>query len=200
MFLQPAVLAGNVVRLEPLSASHLDALAGVALHPELWRWTALTIGTRHDLEQAADDAWKAQEAGSALPFVIIDVQSNQVAGWTRYMNADAAHRRLEIGHTFVAPQWQRTRVNTEAKYLLLEYAFEELNCIRVEFKTDVLNTTSRAAIERLGAIQEGILRSHMVMGGGRLRDTVYYSILASEWPAVAARLRDKLNRSEKLSS
>ena len=135
-----------------------------------------------------------RDAGSALPFATIDTASERVIGSTRYGNIDHANRRLEIGWTFVAPAWQRTRINTEAKYLMLRYAFETLGSIRVELKTDALNQTSRRAIARIGAREEGTLRHHMICADGRLRDTVYYSVIAPEWPGVKAALEARLQR------
>ncbi|WP_412061494.1 GNAT family N-acetyltransferase [Rubrivirga sp. IMCC45206] len=191
----PTVLEGAHVRLEPLTRDHLDALAEVALDPDLWAWTASTVRSRADLEAYVDTALAMQADGTALPFATIDVASGRVVGSTRFGNYVAAHRRVEIGWTFVAAPWQRTAVNTEAKLLMLRHAFDTLGLTRVEWKTDALNTRSRAAILRLGAVEEGTLRHHMVVAGGRLRDTVYFSVTAAEWPAVEARLAERLARS-----
>ena len=135
-----------------------------------------------------------QTDGTALPFATVDQTTGRVAGCTRYMNIDKPNRHVEIGATWVGREWQRTAVNTEAKYLMLRHAFETLGCIRVELKTDVLNQQSRNAILRIGATQEGIFRNHVVCEGGRLRDSVWFSIIDSEWPQVKARLEEKLNR------
>jgi RimJ/RimL family protein N-acetyltransferase len=133
-----------------------------------------------------------QRDGHSLPFATLERASSRVVGTTRFGNYDAEHRRIEIGWTLVARAWQRTAINTEAKLLMLRHAFERLDLLRVELKTDALNTPSRRAIERLGAVQEGILRQHVVTWSGRVRDTVYYSVIRQEWPAVEARLKNFL--------
>ena len=173
MVVSPIVLEGAHVRLEPLAKSHLAGLAEAGLDEELWKWI--------------------QERGVALPFAIVEKATGRVIGSTRYGNIDRGHHRVEIGWTWVARDWQRTAVNTEAKYLLLKHAFETLGCMRVEFKTDSLNERSRAAILRLGAREEGIFRNHMITASGRIRHTVYFSIIDSEWPVVKGRLEAKLN-------
>ncbi|HEY5614748.1 MAG TPA: GNAT family protein [Bacteroidota bacterium] len=194
MNIQPIVLEGSVVRLEPLSVSHHSALCAVGLDPELWKVGIATIRTNEDMKSYIDAALKKQEAGNDLPFVIIERLSGTAVGSTRYMNIEKQHRKLEIGSTWVARQWQRTAVNTEAKYSLLRHAFETLGCVRVEFKTDVLNEASRAAILRLGAKEEGILRKHLITQTGRERDSVYYSIIDTEWGEVKKKLEKKLRR------
>ena len=194
MNIQPIVLEGSVVRLEPLSVSHHSALCAVGLDPELWKVGIATIRTNEDMKSYIDAALKKQEAGNDLPFVIIERLSGTAVGSTRYMNIEKQHRKLEIGSTWVARQWQRTAVNTEAKYSLLRHAFETLGCVRVEFKTDVLNEASRAAILRLGAKEEGILRKHLITQTGRVRDSVYYSIIDTEWIEVKKKLEEKLRR------
>jgi RimJ/RimL family protein N-acetyltransferase len=141
-----------------------------------------------------DSALEAQAAGTAIPFATVERASGRVIGSTRYMNIDTANRRVEIGSTWLAKPWQRTAMNTEAKYLMLRHAFETLGCVRVELKTDALNQQSRQAILRIGAREEGTLRQHMVTWSGRLRDTVYFSILDSEWPGVKANLEAKLRQ------
>ena len=188
----PVTLEGAHVRLEPLTRAHLDALAEVVLDPDLWIWTASTVRTRDDLAAYVETALAGQADGTALPFATVDRASGRVVGSTRFGNYVAAHRRVEIGWTFVAPPWQRTAVNTEAKLLMMAHAFDTLGLTRVEWKTDALNARSRAAILRLGAIEEGTLRSHMVVRDGRLRDTVYFSVTADEWPAVRDRLTARL--------
>lgn len=190
----PIMLEGSHVRLEPLSMDHHAALCEVALDASLWQWTPGGMRTTDDVRNYIAKALRAQSAGTALPFATVERTSGRVVGGTRYANISTDDRRVEIGWTFVATPWQRTPINTEAKYLMLRHAFETWNCIRVELKTDVLNDRSRRAIERLGAKQEGILRSHMIMDTGRIRDTVYYSILASEWPDVKSRLQAMLAR------
>lgn len=194
MFLEPCTLHGTTIRLEPLSPAHIDDLERVTLHEDLWRWTTSRIVSRSDLEKYVADALRDQNKGTALPFATIDVATGRVIGSTRFGNADATHRRVEIGWTFLHPEWQRTRANTESKYLMLRHAFTTMNCIRVELKTDALNARSRAAILRLGAKEEGTLRNHMIVWDGRVRNTVYFSILSDEWPAVAAGLEQKLSR------
>ncbi len=191
-FNTPVTLEGRAVRLEPLAAGHLDALCHVGLDPSLWAWTTSHVATAADMRRYVEAALTEQAAGHALPFVTIEKATGHVVGSTRFGNIAPAHRRVEIGWTWVAPAWQRTAVNTEAKKLMLAHAFETLGCIRVELKTDVLNTRSRRAIERLGAQQEGILRHHLITDQGRVRDTVYYSILAAEWPLVKAGLDERL--------
>ena len=189
----PITLTGKHIRLEPLSLDHLDSLAAVGLDPELWRWTVSQVLSREDMRDYIELALRQQNEGSALPFATIDQSSGRVAGSTRYMNIDRPNRHVEIGSTWVAPNWQRTPVNTEAKYLMLKHAFEDLDCIRVELKTDSLNERSRAAILRIGAKEEGIFRNHMICWGGRIRHSAWYSIIDSEWPEVKARLEAKLN-------
>lgn len=188
----PVTLTGGHVRLEPLTAAHADALAAVAVDPELWRWSPSPVRTREDLDQYIDAALAALAAGTALPFVTIDAASGAVVGSTRFGSYAAEHRRVEIGWTWVARPWQRTAINTEAKLLMMRHAFETLECLRVEWKTDALNARSRAAILRLGATEEGTLRSHMDTASGRRRDTVYYSVTAAEWPAVSDTLAERL--------
>ena len=193
MKVEPCTLEGDVVRLEPLDHRQIDALMEAARDPEVSRWMTAPLAGEENMRRFVTEALRAQEAGSALPFATIERASGAVVGSTRFGAIERAHRRVEIGWTFIAPAWQRTRVNTEAKYLMLQHAFEEWGCRRVEFKTDALNVRSRAAILRLGATEEGLLRQHMVVGDGRVRDTVYFSILDAEWPSVGNRLREKLN-------
>lgn len=190
----PLVLDGRWVRLEPLALAHVAPLSRVALDSDLWRWTVSQVGTGEDLRRYVDAALAAAAQGHAVPFAILDRASGAAAGSTRFGNIDPQHRRVEIGWTWLGRAFQRTALNTETKYLMLRHAFERLGCIRVEFKTDVLNTRSREAIRRLGAVEEGVLRHHMITESGRVRDTVYYSILAAEWPAVRERLEARLAR------
>jgi RimJ/RimL family protein N-acetyltransferase len=194
MPLAPITLTGESVRLEPLSLDHHAALCEVGLDPILWRWTPVRIVTPQDMRAFIEDALRLRDAGSALPFATVDIASGRVVGSTRYGNIEMNNRKLEIGWTFVAPAWQRTRVNSEAKFLLLRHAFETLGCIRVELKTHVRNEASRRAIARLGAREEGTLRNHMIYPDGSFRDTVYYSVIESEWPGVKAALAAKLKR------
>lgn len=188
------ILEGRTVRLEPLSLTHHAALCAVGLEGDVFRWFPVVVHTADDMRSYIEGALREQEAGVSLPFVTIEKRSGQPIGSTRYMNIDRAHRRLEIGSTWLAPAWQRTAANTEAKYLMLRHAFEELGCIRVEFKTDSLNERSRNALLRIGAKEEGTLRNHMVTSSGRLRHSVYFSVLDAEWPAVKTALEQKLCR------
>lgn len=192
MKLEPVTLEGRSVRLEPLTAAHHAALCEVGLDPELWRLVPYRVSNAEEMMGYIGSALEAQAAGTAIPFATVEKASGRVVGSTRFMNIDAAHRRVEIGATWLAAPWQRTTMNTEAKYLMLRHAFETLGCIRVELKTDALNQRSRQAMLRIGAREEGTLRQHMVTWSGRLRDTVYFSILDSEWLAVKADLEAKL--------
>jgi len=192
--LQPITLEGIHVRLQPLTLHHLPDLCEIGLNPDLWRWTPISIQTLEAMRTYIEDALKAQERGTALPFVTIEKQSGNIIGSTRYGNIDMTHKGVEIGWTWIVKEWQHTAINTEAKYLMLRHAFESLGCIRVQFKTDSLNERSRAAVLRLGAREEGIFRNHMITYTGRLRNTVYYSIIHTEWPAVKARLEKYLRR------
>ena len=186
--LRPAVLEGTIVRLEPLRLEHVQRLLPIALEPELWRWTTNVVRSAEDLEAYVRAALEDQAAGRALPFATILRATGQAIGSTRFGNISLPDRRFEIGWTWVAKPWWRTGVNREAKLLMLEHAFERLGANRVELKTDSLNARSRAALLGIGAVEEGTLRNHMVSQGGRLRHSVFYSILADEWPAVRARL------------
>ena len=192
MTVEPVSLIGEHVRLEPLSFDHHAALCLVGLDEELWRWIPTPVRTPGEMRAYIETARREQAAGTALPFATIDQASDRVIGSTRFGNIDRANRRLEIGWTWIAGPWQRTAVNTEAKYLMLRHAFETLRAIRVELKTDSLNERSRAAILRLGAKEEGTLRNHMITASGRIRHTVYFSITDVEWPAVKENLQQKL--------
>jgi N-acetyltransferase len=194
MKIEPVVLEGAVARLEPLEERHLDGLCEVGLDPELWRLIPSRVTTREEMAAYIKAADAARKAGSALPFATIERASGRVIGSTRYMNIDTANWRVEIGSTWIAPPWQRSPVNTEAKYLMLRHAFEDLGCIRVELKTDSLNRRSRNAIQRIGAREEGIFRNHMLTWSGRIRHSVYFSIIDSEWPRVKSDLESKLAR------
>jgi N-acetyltransferase len=187
-----AVLEGKLVRLEPLSMVHLDGLSAVGVDPELWELSPVRVTSRAAMEEYIRGALLLQESGTAVPFATIHRPSGMIVGSTRFGNIDRVNRRVEIGWTWIARPWQRTGVNTEAKYLMLAHAFEEWNCLRVEFKTDVLNKRSREALLRIGAVEEGVLRSHMVTSTGRVRDSVYYSIVRGEWDAVKRRLESML--------
>lgn len=186
------VLAGRHVRLEPLSLEHLDGLCAVGLDESLWQWIPAPVHNREEMRKYIETALDEQQRGISMPFATLLRKADQVAGSTRFANMDLKNRRVEIGWTWIGLPWQRTAVNTEAKYLMLEYAFKTLGCLRVEFKTDALNEQSCRAILRLGAKQEGIFRKHRITASGRVRDTVYFSILDDEWPSVRACLQAKL--------
>jgi len=190
-WLRPVELAGTHVRLEPLRAEHADGLRSALADGELWRLWYTAVPTLDTMESYIAAALAERDAGVSLPFVVRDA-SGDIVGSTRYCNVDAAHRRLEIGYTWYAARVQRTGLNTEAKLLLLRHAFETLNCIAVEFRTNWFNERSRHAIARLGAKQDGVLRNHRLMPDGSYRDTVVFSIIASEWPAVRTNLMFKL--------
>ena len=192
MKLEPVTLEGRHVRLVPLSPDHLAELWEVAKEEELWRLTVASVKSPDDLRRYVDAALNWQAAGTALPFTTTLAATGQVVGSTRFGNASAHDRRVEIGWTWIGRPWRRTPVNTEAKYLMLRHAFETLGLARVELKTDALNERSQNAMLRIGATREGTLRKHMVTDTGRVRDTVYFSIIDDEWPAVKARLEAML--------
>jgi len=191
--LEPVVLRGTHVRLEPLSHDHFEDLLEVGLDPEIWRWTTERARTPEELRAWIDRALAARDTGAAMPFATVALPYGKAIGGTRLATWSATDRRVEIGWTWIGRDWQRTAVNTEAKYLMLRHAFEVLGCLRVELRTDVGNERSRAAILRIGAKEEGVLRKHSVTASGRVRDTVYYSILDDEWPEVKAGLERKLD-------
>ncbi len=189
---EPVTLEGNHVILEPLSLEHLDALAEVALDPELWKFTTVNIQNRDELRAYIEEALQLTKVGTVMAFATRDKQSGKLVGSTRLADIQVAHRTMEIGWTWVARSHQRTAVNTEAKYLMLRHAFEQMNARRVMLKTDETNVKSRAAIARIGAKQEGILRNHMLVWGGRNRNSVIFSIISEEWPEVKRNLEAKL--------
>jgi N-acetyltransferase len=192
--LDPVTLEGRLIRLEPLELEHVPGLAEVGLDPEIWRWTLARPTSEAALRAWAETTIRARDAGTELPFATIDRASSRPIGSSRYLNIVLDHRRLEIGWTWVAPPWQRSGANREAKLLMLEHAFERLGCRRVEFKTDANNTKSREALLGIGAVFEGIFRKHMVMPGDGIRDSAWYSVTDDEWPAVRARLEASLTR------
>jgi RimJ/RimL family protein N-acetyltransferase len=194
MTVEPITLEGEFVRLEPLSLDHHTGLCEIGLDEELWRWVPVPVTSPDEMRGFIEQALKQQAAGEALPFATLSKTANRVVGSTRYLAIDRANRRLEIGSTFVGKDWQRTAVNTEAKYLMLRHAFETLGCLRVEFKTDSLNTKSRNALLRLGSTEEGIFRNHRICADGRIRHSVYFSITDEDWPTVKADLENKLAR------
>jgi RimJ/RimL family protein N-acetyltransferase len=190
----PISLAGKHVRLEPLRPEHALLLWGIAKDhlDDLFRWIPYRLQTLEDFEALNRQVLEEQERGLSVPFATFECSSNRIVGTTRYMNMDLPNRKVEIGSTWVAPRWQRTVINTEAKYLMLRHAFETWKCLRVELKTDSQNQRSRQAILRLGAKEEGTLRKHMLTWTGRQRDSVYFSILDTEWPEVKSELERKL--------
>jgi N-acetyltransferase len=190
----PLVLPGNHVELHPLSLVHAADLSSAIAVDGLWKLAVSNLPSPGGMEAYIAEALALQSAGRALPFALIDKSTGRAVGSTRFGNFEPAHRRVEIGWTWLGTPWQRTAFNTEAKYLMLAHAFERLGLNRVEFKTDLLNERSRKAILRLGAREEGVMRRHMVMQDGRVRDSVYYSIIAEEWPVVKENLRRRLNR------
>lgn len=194
MIVEPVTLSGEVVQLEPMRSEHAPMLADVGVDAELWRWIPDPVHTRDDMLAYVSAALDQQSRSLSLPFTIVERASGKTIGSTRYANIERLHHRVEIGWTWIAAPWQRTAVNTECKYLLLRHAFETLGCIRVELKTDSLNEKSRKAIARIGAREEGIFRNHMITSTGRIRHSVYFSLIDSEWPQVKARLEEKLKR------
>jgi RimJ/RimL family protein N-acetyltransferase len=192
--LEPVLLEGRSVRLEPLDRHHIDPLAAVGLDPEIWRWSPEPVLTRERMRAYVEAALDGRRDGTMAPFATVLREDDRVVGSTRFGAIDLRNRRVEIGWTWIAPPWQRTAVNTEAKLLMLAHAFDTLGCQRVELKTDVLNERSRRAIGRLGAREEGVFRKHMVTASGRVRDSVYFSIVDDEWPQVRSRLEDLLRR------
>jgi RimJ/RimL family protein N-acetyltransferase len=192
MHVPPVTLRGAAVRLEPLTIDHVPALSSVGLEPELWRWIPTQVTNPGEMRAYVARALEERDRGVSQPFAIVDQATDQVIGSTRYCSIEPVHHRLEIGWTWITPTFQRTAANTEAKLLLLSHAFETLHANRVELKTDVLNLQSRNAILRLGAVQEGIFRRHVITASGRVRDSVYFSIIDTEWPAIKARLLTRL--------
>lgn len=182
--LQDIVLQNDRVRLEPLTAAHYEALHAIAFDEELWRYTSSRILNEDEFEWYMQSAIADRAKGLSYPFVVIDRASGKVAGSTRYGNISEEHKRIEIGWTWYARAYQGTGINKACKYELLRFAFDVLGCVRVELKTSVLNERSRRAIAGIGARQEGILRSHIINPDGTLRDTVYFSILSTEWPVI----------------
>jgi len=191
--IHPLTLTGNYARLEPLTAAHAQGLAQIGVGQDFWKFMLYgDMLSEQDMANWVKDMLARAQRGSDLPFAVIDLASGRVAGATRYLNIDAQNSGLEIGGTWYGTEFQRTAINTECKYLLLRHAFETLHCIRVQLKTDLRNTRSQKAIERIGAKKEGVLRNHMILPDGRIRDSVYYSILNTEWSEVKAALERRL--------
>jgi len=192
--LSPLSLHGSIVSLEPLTLAHVPALARVGLEPELWRLQPRAIESAADMHDYVAQALTEQECGVSLPFVIVRRSDQAVIGSTRFMDIALAHRRLEIGATWLTSSAQRSGANAEAKLLLLAHAFDALRMQKVVLKTETLNSQSRTAILALGAKEEGVFRKHLISETGRSRDMVYFSILDSEWPGVRSRLEERLAR------
>jgi RimJ/RimL family protein N-acetyltransferase len=192
-FLDPVTLKGRHARLVPLSLDHHDALVEAVCDGELWKLWYTLVPSPDGMRAEIERRLKLQEEGRMLPFTVLDAE-RKPAGMTTYMNIDVPNRRLEIGSTWYRQSVQRTALNTQCKLMLLTYAFEDLDCIAVEFRAHVLNSQSRRGIERLGARLDGILRRHMILPNGSIRDTVVYSITAEEWPMVKAHLDWQLTR------
>ncbi len=193
-FIEPVTLKGVLATLEPLAGEHASVLAKAAADGELWRLWYTSVAPPDKMHEYVATALDMRERLSAMPFVVRENATGEIVGCTRYFNVDTANRRLEIGHTWYAKRVQRTALNTECKLLLLGHAFEQLQCIAVEFRTHWFNHASRAAISRLGAKQDGVLRNHQLMPDGAKRDTVVFSIIDGEWPAVKQHLMFLLER------
>jgi RimJ/RimL family protein N-acetyltransferase len=186
------ILEGRSVRLEPLSLEYVDDLWAVGSDESLWTWSPTPVRSRDQMQAYVEAALAQLREGTGLPFVMMEPDSGRVIGSTRFYEHSPEHKHVQIGYTWIAPEFQRAAVNTEAKYLMLRHAFESWRCLRVQLRTDVLNERSRKAIGRLGAVEEGILRKHWVTATGRVRDSVYFRILDTEWPAVKDRLEQRL--------
>lgn len=195
----PLTLEGSVVRLEPIRHEHAVLFWEIAKDDlaEVFRWIPYSMRTPEDFRKLVDKVFEEQARGESVAFATVERSSGRTVGSTRFMNIDRTNRRVEIGSTWIAPPWQRTAVNTEAKYLMLRHAFEQWKCIRVELKTDALNQKSRNAILRIGAKEEGTLRRHLITWTGRVRDTVYFSILDNEWPQVKRTLERYLEKASR---
>jgi RimJ/RimL family protein N-acetyltransferase len=196
MTIQPVLLTGSIVRLEPLSEAHVPDLAVVSQDESIWGFLPYgNINTEAKMSEHVKMLLARAARGTDLPFVVVLLDSNKPIGCSRYLEIRADHRALEIGGTWYGRAYQRSGVNTECKYLLLKHAFETLGCIRVQFKTDARNQRSQKSLERIGAVREGTLRRQMITADGHVRDSIYYSIIESEWPSVKANLEEKLEGS-----
>jgi RimJ/RimL family protein N-acetyltransferase len=194
MDVPPVALEGNHVRLEPMRVDHYERIAEIGLGQDIFRYFPIAIDTKEQMLAYVQHSVAATDEGSMLVWVTVSLEEGAPVGATSYLNIDRANRKLEIGGTWIAPKWQRTACNTEAKYLQIRHAFETLGCVRVEFKTDSLNGKSRAALARIGAVEEGTMRNHIIMPDGRFRHSVYFSVIDSEWPQVKTRLEEMLGR------
>ncbi|TQK75274.1 RimJ/RimL family protein N-acetyltransferase [Brevibacillus sp. AG162] len=187
--IEPVILEGKLVRLEPLRMVHVDGIWEAGAYEEIWPYMSVTIRTREDAQAFILQALKNEQAQTELPFVIIRQADEQIIGSTRFLGIAKKDRGLEIGFTWLTPSVWKTGVNTECKWLLLRHCFEQLGCIRVQLKTDSRNLNSQRAIARIGGVREGVLRNHMVMPDGYIRDSVYFSILDCEWPEAKQKLQ-----------
>lgn len=188
----PATLEGRWVRLEPLQRQHVDALAAISGDEEIWRYISMPLATHSDVATFVERTLATAERGDEIPFVIIEKVTGTIVGSTRFMDIRREHRAVEIGSTWLGRAWWRTAINSESKYLLLRHLFDDVGCLRVSLKTDARNLRSQRAIERLGAVREGVLRKHMIVQNGYSRDTVYYSIIDTEWPAIRSTMERNL--------
>jgi RimJ/RimL family protein N-acetyltransferase len=194
-WIYPVTLQGKHVRLEPLGETHVKGLTEIGAGQDFWNFMLYgRIENHDDMRNWVLDMLARQARGTDLPFAVIQRASGRIAGATRYLNIEPKHRGLEVGGTWYGTEFQRTAVNTECKYLLLQHAFETLQCIRVQIKTDLINVRSQKAIERIGAKKEGVLRNHLILPDGRYRDSVFYSIIDTEWAAVKQKLEELLER------
>ncbi|MCL6452709.1 MAG: GNAT family N-acetyltransferase [Alicyclobacillus sp.] len=192
MEIGPVELVGERAKLIPMEKSHIEGLFEAGRDPKIWSYMPMHIETIDDMKCLVTGALLAREASSEFPFVIIDQESEKIVGSTRFLDISVPNRHLEIGWTWLSPSVWRTRVNTECKYLLLKHCFETLGTLRVQLKTDGRNVRSQQAIQRIGAVKEGVLRKHRVMHDGYIRDSVYFSVIDDEWPSVKARLESML--------
>ena len=188
MQIEPVSLSGRHVRLEPLQEAHIPALTTAGAYQKLWRWMPFALESERQVREFVAGALKMAERRRALPFTLFAQTTGEVIGATGYWYIDRHHRRLEIGATWITPKWQRSAINTEAKYLMLKHTFEVFGCIRVEFRVDSLNEKSLAAVRRIGAQEEGVLRNHMILPDGRKRHSVCFGITDDDWPSVRTRL------------
>jgi RimJ/RimL family protein N-acetyltransferase len=193
MLVGPVTLEGHHVRLEPVRLAHVPALWRAGAHEAIWHYLPHNLASEMEMRAYIEAELAKQDTGLVVRFATVAKAIAEPVGSTSYLNIDRQHRRVEIGGTWITPAWQRSAINTEAKYLQLRHAFETLGCIRVEFKTDALNTKSRQALTRIGATEEGTFRNHMIMPGGRIRDSVYFSIIHDEWPRVKAHIEGLLS-------
>lgn len=192
MEITPVVLIGDRVKIQPMEDSHVQELFDAGNNPDIWVYMPMKVQSIEDMKYLVKGALQAREQGSEFPFVIFDKDSGKIVGSTRFLNISIPNRNLEIGWTWLSPTVWRTKINTECKYLLLKHCFETLGAIRIQIKTDGRNVQSQQAIERLGAVKEGVLRNHVVMPDGYLRDSVFYSVIDQEWVLVKDKLENML--------